>query len=168
MDIWEKSTGIKKPITCNRKAICCQMATILKPWEKLSQASSSPGLKDFFNIFIPYGSREIAHQKFPSAYEECLSVVESRENTSIEDLYFYHCQFLKQPNECLIYEDRPSLCRSFPESPMDAIPRECGYFAWSERCKQHLEKMKHELDLLKRAEYEDYPFFVVSPGYSWI
>lgn len=168
MDIWEEKFNIKKPDTCNRTAICCQMATALSPWEKLFTAKNNPSSKDFFSIFLPYPKKEMAREKFPDVYYMSLEVAKSRPNTNIEDLYFYYCRFLSPPDFCLIYEDRPSLCRGFPESPFDSISIRCGYFKWAKQCQHNYHNIKSEYNTLQLIQKSKLKFFLLSPGASWI
>lgn len=168
MDVWEKKLNIKKPEACKRTAICCQTATSVSPWDKIHNAKNNPLLKDFFNIFIPYNSIDEIKTKFPEAYESCLKTAQTRKDINLNDIYFYHCRFLIQPNYCCIYEDRPTLCRHFPESPFDSIPRECGYYDWSKECKKAYIDLQLELRKLKLTQFSQCKFYLASPVTSWL
>lgn len=166
-DLWAEKFNIQKPESCNRKALCCKVATSVNPWEKLARAKYSPLLKDFFNIFIPYNSQEDVKKLYPEAYEACKNVAISR-NIKLEDVYFYRCRFIIEPNACPIYEDRPQLCRDYPDSPFDAIPSICGFHDWSQKCLKKNISLHQELYTLKFNQFKDHGFFIHSPGSSWL
>lgn len=168
MDIWEEKFHIKKEGYCKRTATCCRSATSYQPWKKIHIASKDQNLKDFFNIFIPYESHETVKNIFPEAYEACIDVVKERKDINLKDVYFYYCRFFQPPNICPIYEDRPSLCRNFPESPFDAIPRTCGYYEWGRQCKKNYFKITQELAQLKFTQYMNSPFFILPLSISSI
>lgn len=168
MNIWEEKLNIKPPAACNRTAICCQVVTSVEPWKKLAVAKANQSLKDFFNIFIPYQSHGFVINNFPDAYDACMKIVKGRQGVSFDHLYFYYCRFLTRPNICNIYEDRPTLCRNYPESPFDAISKECGYYKWSLECKKAYINMQQELTKLHFCQFSSFSFFIMSPSYSWI
>jgi len=51
-----------------------------------------------------------------------------------------------------IYEDRPTLCRTYPESPFSAIASCCGYYPEAQSCLNQIEALRQELATLKRQE----------------
>lgn len=166
-DLWEVQLNIKKPATCKRKALCCKVATSVRPWEKLANVANNPYLKDFFNIFIPYPSAIDVKKLYPEAYDACMKVAKSR-NINPDDIVFYKCRFLVEPSHCPIYEDRPSVCRRYPDSPFDAIPSICGYHDWSEACIKKTIALHQELYALKLMQFGHYPFFILSGYGSWL
>lgn len=168
MNVWEKRLNIKKPKACKRSATCCQTATSVSPWNKIHNAKNDPILKDFFNIFTPYKNQEEIKTKFPEAYQSSIEIARTRKDIRIEDIYFYHCRFLIQPNICPVYEDRPTICRSFPESPFDAIPETCGYYGWSKQCKTAYINLQLELRKLKLTQFAPCRFYIISPVTSWL
>ena len=168
MEIFEEFLKKKNKYKCKRTGICCRSATSVKPWEKLIKAKDNQYLRDFFNLFVTYGRTDEYKKIFPNAYINCISIVKDRKDISIDDVYFYYCRFFKEPGICQIYEDRPDLCRNYPESPFDAIDSECGFYKWSIDCKKAYIQLKYELEMLKRIEFSDYNFYIVSFSTSWI
>ena len=164
MDIWEQKLNIKRPERCNRLGLCCLSATSVKPWNKIFKARKDQYLRDFFNLFIPYEPQSLFKQKYPDVYKACIDIARMRKDIKLEDIYFYYCRFYKMPNHCPVYEDRPTVCRQFPDSPFDAIPHTCGYYAWSVECKQKYFEMQLELRKLKLEAYSQAPFFILSPA----
>lgn len=60
-----------------------------------------------------------------------------------------NCKHLSEDNLCLIYENRPEVCGSFPYSPWKEIPDGCGFEGWifqkREEKKQQIRKQKELL-----------------------
>ena len=46
--------------------------------------------------------------------------------------YFYHCPKVTQGNRCPDYENRPQICRDFPDNALSILPKTCGYKGWKE------------------------------------
>ena len=60
--------------------------------------------------------------------------------------YFYHCPKVTEDNKCPNYENRPQICKDFPDNPIAFLPPLCGFKDW---------KLKSELISLKlNAESE--------------
>lgn len=154
MQEWEQLLGIRWPSNaCNRSGECCRGAAQVTPWQNLlkNAAAGDTTARTFLNQYIPYANLEEARQYAPDGVAASLAIAQSRGERK-EDIIFYHCRFLRGKSECQIYEDRPSLCRDFPESPFGAIPDCCGYKAISQQCLNHIEALKQELARLKSQQ----------------
>lgn len=46
------------------------------------------------------------------------------------DVYFYHCPKLTKDKKCSDYENRPQICKVFPDNPLDILPESCGFYEW--------------------------------------
>ena len=44
--------------------------------------------------------------------------------------YFYHCPKLNECKRCSDYENRPQICRDFPDNPLSILPKSCGFYEW--------------------------------------
>lgn len=151
---WEELLGTKWPKNaCDRSGECCRGAAQLAPWNNtLTMAARGDATaRDFLNQYIPYPNRETAQQNAPYAVEASLKVAETKGYIA-DEIIFYHCRFLKGQSECQIYEDRPTFCRTFPESPFGAIPSCCGYYAEAQRCLTQIETLRQELADLKKQQ----------------
>ena len=82
----------------------------------------------------------------PALVEKNLKTLKSTKckEVNVENLVFYHCSFLSDNNKCLIYEDRPNLCREFPDSPLLVLAPGCAYEKWAADCKEKHFKLKEE------------------------
>lgn len=148
---WEALLGVKWPQNqCDQSGECCRGAAQIRPWERLIQqaAQGSPTSRAFLNQYVPYPDYEAALQAAPDAVHASVEIALSR-GESPEDLVFYHCVYLKDENQCQIYEDRPTLCRDFPESPFGAIPKCCGYYPAKKNCLEKGNILRRQLAELK-------------------
>lgn len=161
MKKWEELLGIAWPSPegqsslCDQSGECCRAAAQRAPWQTTLKNAGlgDPTAQNFLNQFIPYLSIEEARAVAPSGVAANLALAEER-GDDLNDIVFYRCRFLKGKNTCQIYEDRPALCREFPETPFTAIPGCCGYATLAKRCNQTIEDMKEELARLKQLQQE--------------
>ena len=161
MKKWEELLGIRWPSPeggeslCDQSGECCRAAAQLAPWRTTLKNAGlgDPTAQNFLNQFIPYASQGAAHEAAPDGVEANLSLAAER-GDDLQDVVFYHCRFLKGKNICQIYEDRPALCREFPETAFTAIPGCCGYAKLAKHCNQTMEDMREELARLKKLQQE--------------
>jgi Fe-S-cluster containining protein len=131
-DILKKLQDIesfRQTFKCKRTGTCCRLASSEFSYEELKhKAKNSDNFAgQFTSIFIPYDDIEEARKIFP----EYIDVVESRLDAE-EKIYFYHCPHITDENSCSIYEDRPQICRDFPNNPLAILPFTCGYNEWKD------------------------------------
>ena len=112
---------------CVGCATCCKLAcSEFSPEELKQKADNGDNFAgQYLSIFIPYDSKEDARKIYPE-YIELLE--ENGEN----DVYFYHCPKVTEDNRCSDYENRPQICRDFPDNPLSILPKACGYNEWKE------------------------------------
>ncbi len=143
---------------CDQSGECCRGAAQYAPWNEgstLDQARLGDSTaRAFLNQFVPYSSLEDAQQHAPAALESALLVVADR-NQNKDDLVLYRCRYLQGKNVCQIYEDRPQLCREFPETPFGGIPSCCGYYSLAQECSSRIEDLKNELEALKNKTHNN-------------
>lgn len=112
---------------CNGCATCCNLAcSEFSPEELRQKADNGDNFaSQFLSVFIPYKDKEEARKIYPE-YIELLE--KNKEN----EVYFYHCPKLTADNRCSDYENRPQICRDFPDNPLSILPESCGYKKWKE------------------------------------
>lgn len=112
---------------CAGCATCCNLAcSEFSPEELRQKAENGDNFaKQFTSIFIPYESKEEARKIYPE-------YIQMLEDNKEEDVYFYHCPKLTKDNRCSDYENRPQICRDFPDNPLSILPNSCGYKKWKE------------------------------------
>ena len=199
MNKWSEQFKIPFP-QCKMTGQCCRCAAPSSPAIELLEkaAEGNQFARDFLTIFIPYKNIEEAKKVNPSIVERSIKAGENPENkVPVDQIVFYHCKFISEDNKCLIHEDRPQLCRDYPDSPYLVFAPGCAYEEWSQQCrekylalKQQLERLKEykkELENLKyqrravrllnqleRVDKQYHPAFIlpslslVSPGRSWM
>lgn len=101
--------------------------------------------KQFTSVFVPYKSIEEVKKIYPE-------YVEFLENTAKGNYYFYHCPKVTVDNRCSDYENRPQICRDFPDISNIFLPKSCAFIPW---------KLKSQSVSLKlRAEVEITNFYI--------
>ena len=143
-DIYLKFNEIlleRSKYSCQGCATCCNLAcSEFSPEElELRAQNGDKFAKQFLSVFIPYQSKEEARKIYPE-------YIELLENNKEEAVYFYHCPKLTEDKICSDYENRPQICRDFPDNPLTLLPKSFGFCEW---------KNKHEeMTLLLHAMIE--------------
>jgi Fe-S-cluster containining protein len=185
MNKWKEYLGVAYP-ECKMTGHCCRYASPSFPALKLLKkaAEGSQFARDFFNIFVPYDSIEEVRLKVPQLVEKVLAQADkSSIFDTVDQVVFFKCSFLADDNKCMVYEDRPELCRSFPDTPFLVIAPGCAFEGWSKDCKEKYKRMNEDLKYLKNlkdilsqldknitipASKFKYTSFIISPAASWL
>ena len=61
--------------------------------------------------------------------------------------YFYHCPKVTQGNRCPDYENRPQICRDFPDNPTAFLPPKCGFKDWKLKSNSVSLKLSAEMEI---------------------
>jgi len=124
---WRQMLDYRKNFSCTGCATCCNLACSEFPPEQLKEKAQSNDkfAAQFTGIFIPYETREEAEKVYP----EYLKLLDE---TLDEEVYFYHCPKLNECKKCSDYENRPQICRDFPDNPLSILPESCGFHQWRE------------------------------------
>ena len=122
---WNEIIEYRNKFECKGCATCCNLAcSEYSPEELTKRAQNGDNFaKQFTSIFIPYPSQEDAEKIYP----EYIKLLKDNKE---EKVYFYHCPKLNECKLCSDYENRPEICRVFPDNPMDILPENCGFFEW--------------------------------------
>ena len=136
-DILEKIDKIKHNRNnshCVCCGTCCKLAcSEFSPDELAKKAKNGDNYaSQFIQTFVPYETLEIPRKIFP----EYLKLLEDKQESGY---YFYHCPKVTEDNRCPDYDNRPQICRDFPDNPLGFLPFSCGYNDW---------KLKSEQDAL--------------------
>lgn len=125
---WKKMLEYRDCFKCVGCATCCKLACSEFSYKELKEKASKGDnfATQFTSIFIPYETQDEARQIYPE-YFELLA-----EKLNGENVYFYHCPKLTTDNRCSDYENRPQICRDFPDNPLSLLPKACGYCEWKE------------------------------------
>ena len=185
MNKWEKCLGVKFP-TCKMTGLCCRVASPSLPVIELIKkaAEGDSFARDFLCLFVPYQSIEEARAiSFEVVENSLMQAEKSSKFQSKDQVVFFRCRYLEGKNKCLVYEDRPQLCRDYPDTPFIVMPQDCGFKEWSKECKKKyadlakdFENLKQMQEILKCSPVEKlnpvritmYTTFLISPSYSWL
>lgn len=125
---WMKILEYRKNSGCTGCATCCKLACSEFSYDELTfKASKGDNFaSQFISVFIPYATEAEAREIYPE-YFELLA-----ERMDGEKVYFYHCPKLTENNRCSDYENRPGICRDFPDNPLSLLPKACGFAQWKD------------------------------------
>ncbi len=114
--------------SCKGCATCCNLAcSEFSPEELRLRAENGDNFaQQFTSIFIPYSSKEEARKIYP----EYIALLEQNKDSEV---YFYHCPKLTEDKRCSDYENRPQICRDFPDNPLTLLPVSCGFCEWKNK-----------------------------------
>lgn len=130
-EVYEKRVEMldkRKNYSCSGCASCCKLACSEFSYSELVQKVKEGDnfSSQFLSVFVPYQSQEEARDVYPE-YFELLKTKVGGENT-----YFYHCPKVTKNNRCPDYDNRPQICRDFPDNPIGFLPKNCGFSKWRE------------------------------------
>lgn len=131
-DILRKLHAIKKAQgahECCRCGTCCKMASSEFSHSELLDKAASGDIfaKSFTSVFMPYGDGEAPQGEF----DDYVALLKERE--MLEQTHFYYCPKLSREGGCYCctdYENRPSVCRDFPNNPLVILPQKCSFNGW--------------------------------------
>lgn len=125
---WMKIIEYRSKFSCAGCATCCKLACSEFSYKELNEKAKNGDnfAQQFVSIFIPYENENIAREIYLE-YFELLA-----ERLHGEPVYFYYCPKLTENNRCSDYENRPQICRDFPDNPLSLLPRACGFSNWKD------------------------------------
>lgn len=123
---WKEILAYRENFSCKGCATCCNLACSEFSPEQLKEKAQKGDkfASQFTSIFIPYETKEEARKIYP----EYIKLVE--DTLEDENVYFYHCPKLTDCKRCSDYENRPEICRVFPDNPLSILPESCGFYEW--------------------------------------
>lgn len=148
---WVEATGVPLP-QCKMQGCCCRGASPSIPFYQLLKkaANGDDFARNFFSIFVPHPDHESARKIVPGLVERTLKASKKDEQFQDDaDVVFYQCRYIGEDNKCQIWEDRPELCRAYPDSPFMVFAPNCAFEPWSAQVKEKFNAMKAELNQLK-------------------
>lgn len=140
-------TSYRLSSECVGCGVCCKFAVSEFSYDELKIKSGNGDIlaSQFLSVFVPYDNIE----DLKNIYPEYVQLLKDNEEFGY---YFYHCPKVTEDNRCPDYENRPQICRDFPDNPIAFLPKTCGYKDW---------KLKSEPVSLKlNAEAEIVNFYV--------
>ena len=122
---WTEIIDYRNNFECKGCATCCNLACSEFSYDELRKRAKNGDdfATQFTSIFVPYSSKEEARNVYPE-------YIKLLEDSLEENVYFYHCPKLTKDKKCSDYENRPKICRVFPDNPLDILPESCGFYEW--------------------------------------
>lgn len=124
---YKEILAYRSQFKCVGCATCCNLAcSEFSPAELKQKAENGDNFAaQFLSVFVPYASKEDARKVYP----EYIKMLEENKE---DNIYFYHCPKLTEDKRCSDYENRPQICRDFPDNPLSILPKSCGYKQWKD------------------------------------
>lgn len=125
---WVKILEYRGFYSCAGCAACCKLACSEFSPEELEQKAKNGDnfAQQFISVFVPYKNEIEAKNIYPEYFELL------KGKMLYEKVYFYHCPKVTEDNRCSDYENRPQICRDFPDDPISFLPKTCGFKNWKE------------------------------------
>lgn len=113
-------------VKCTNCGVCCRLAVSeFSPDELLRRAGAGDKTaKSFLEVFELHENNIL-----PKELEDYLPVKLAK------GAWFYHCKKVESRNGkyfCPIYNKRPAVCRNFPDTPLENLPKSCAYNIWKD------------------------------------
>ena len=120
---------LREKYHCNKCAACCRLASSEYSFEQLKERAKNGDIfsQQFTSVFIPYENKEDARQYYPEFFD-----LLEKKYKGDNDIFFYHCPKLGDDNLCTDYENRPDICKDFPNNPLVIFPKDCGFIKWQD------------------------------------
>ena len=108
---------------------CCNLASSEFSWDELLEKAQNGDkfAEEFTQIFIPYDSVDEARDIYP----DYVSLVEKQFADDM-GIHFFHCPKIGSDNLCSDYDNRPQICRDFPNNPLVVFPPVCAFRPWKD------------------------------------
>lgn len=123
---WVKILEYRGFFSCEGCAACCKLACSEFSPEDLEQKAKNGDdfAQQFTSVFVPYKNDSDAQKVYPEYFELL------KNKTPDEKVYFYHCPKVTEDNRCPDYDNRPQICKDFPDNPISFLPKTCGFNNW--------------------------------------
>ena len=142
-DYLEEIANYLKKCNCVGCGVCCKFAVSEFSPEELTQKAQQGDnfAKQFISTFQSYKSLDAVKEVYPE-------YVELLQNLAQGSYYFYHCPKVTKDNRCPDYENRPQICRDFPDNPIAFLPKTCGFLPWKLKSQSVCLKLNAEKEII--------------------
>lgn len=140
-----KILGKRDMHKCIGCGTCCKLAiSEFSPSQLKEKATNGDNFaQQFISIFVPYENFEEAKNIYPEYFEMLDSELKGKSK-----LYYYHCLKIDDNNRCSDYENRPQICKDFPDNPLGFLPPKCGFNNWRKEVEEYALRMKAVSDII--------------------
>lgn len=133
----------REQCNCTGCGVCCKFAVSeFSPEELTLKAQQGDNYaKQFISTFLPYKSFDTVREIYPK-------YVQFLQNLAQGSYYFYHCPKVTKDNRCSDYENRPQICKDFPDNPIAFLPKSCGFLPWKLKSQSVCLKLNAEKEII--------------------
>jgi Fe-S-cluster containining protein len=128
---------------CGGCGVCCKFAVSeFSPEElKIKAENGDNFASQFVSVFVPYQDLLEVENIYPE-------YIQMLKDNGESDYYFYHCPRVTKDNRCSDYENRPQICRDFPDNPIAFLPKSCGFKDWKLKSESVSLKLNAEAEII--------------------
>ncbi len=140
-NVYAKIQANRDECGCVGCGMCCKFAVSQFSFEELCEKSKNGDnfASQFVSVFVPYKSEDEYKDLFPE-YIELLK--------DSGKYYVYHCPKVTEDNRCPDYENRPQICKDFPDNPVAFLPLSCGFWEWKLKSESVWLKLVAETEII--------------------
>lgn len=139
-ELLEKVLEERNKYKCQGCGVCCKFAVSEYSYDELKQKANSGDkiAAQFISIFLPYKDKK----EYVDIYPEYVKLLEN------ENYYVYHCPKITEDNRCCDYENRPQICKDFPDNPIAFLPLSCAFSNWKLKSQLFWLKLVSETEII--------------------
>jgi Fe-S-cluster containining protein len=133
--------SMRNEYNCAGCGVCCRFAVSQFSYDELKFKAQNGDkfASQFVSVFVPYENKSEYEQIF-AQYLKLLG--------ASEEYYVYHCPKVTEDNKCSDYENRPQICRDFPDNPVAFLPPTCGFMEWKLKSESVWLKLLAETEII--------------------
>lgn len=142
LELRNKILSAKSKYKCVKCGACCKLAATPNSPDDLKNLADKGDkfAQEFTKYFKLYEDFDTIKDLYPDYFDTV--------DVTNEKLYFYHCDLVTDANLCPNYDDRPQICKDFPENPIDILPISCGFKGWQEEVLEDVLRLKAITEIL--------------------
>lgn len=130
-------------VQCAQCGACCRLAVSEFSPKELEERvkAGDKTAKSFLEVFELYEIGEVPENLLPETFKKP-SIERDAADTPLDtgakrdsEAFFYHCKKVELKNGkyfCPVYDKRPVVCRNFPDTPLETLPKTCAYNVWKD------------------------------------
>lgn len=129
---------------CIQCGNCCRLAVSEYSYQQLKQRANKGDKfsQDFVSVFVPFETVEDARNANPDYFNLLDNLLEEQK------IYYYYCPKLVD-NKCSDYENRPDICKVFPNNPLQMLPSTCSFNEWKNKISKYAMFLKAKTDIIE-------------------
>lgn len=128
---------------CINCGVCCKFAVSEFSMDELRLKAENGDnyASQFLSVFVPYDDMSEVEKIYPE-------YIQMLKDNGESGYYFYHCPKVTEDNLCSDYENRPQICKDFPDNPIAFLPKNCGFKDWKLKSESVSLKLNAEAEII--------------------